>query len=352
MVENEETDFFLKRPTFRVGFNSPQENLSRTSHETILKEQYTWGADELHSLSKKPNNWLGGLGTTIIDSLSTIHLFADDALFSSAREFIANDLEFDRPRCGSRFEITIRILGGLLSAFDLTGDEIFLRKAEEIGTEIIEGFQDEWIVSPEMEMCFGLNTEPSEEDSFWDDYTEEDEATEKKKCRYKSMSINNYENKKKDHRDPLIPNGSITLANACPFMQLAALGDRVWMMANIDAMVDHIVDGARNSTTTTTNPRGWLRLIRNWSGRTSVVQQKQYHPFYSPFSSPFRPKTGYSHPIHQSPVRPRKLDGMRCCHNRGIGSGAPVRLKGLPRTILPPSVLPAFEQLGLPHSTH
>ncbi|KAK2957589.1 putative Mannosyl-oligosaccharide 1,2-alpha-mannosidase MNS2 [Blattamonas nauphoetae] len=217
-------------------------------HSWKSYEQYAWGADELHPLSKKPNNWLGGLGTTIIDSLSTIHLFANDALFSSAREFIANDLEFDRPRCGSRFEITIRILGGLLSAFDLTGDEVFLRKAEEIGTEIIEGFQDEWIVAPEMEMCFGKNPEPAEEDSFWDDYTEEDEATEKKKRRYNSMNINNYENKKKDHSDPLIPNGSTTLADACLFMELAALGDRVWMMANIDAMVDHIEENHRNDT--------------------------------------------------------------------------------------------------------
>ncbi len=38
------------------------------------------------------------------------------------------------------FEATIRCLGGLLSIFDLTGDEMFLDRAQELGTGLLKAF--------------------------------------------------------------------------------------------------------------------------------------------------------------------------------------------------------------------
>ena len=40
-----------------------------------------------------------------------------------------NDLTFDKNQDVNLFEITIRVLGGLLSAYHLTGDELFKIRA-------------------------------------------------------------------------------------------------------------------------------------------------------------------------------------------------------------------------------
>lgn len=39
------------------------------------------------------------------------------------------DLSFDKDQDVNLFEITIRVLGGLLSAYELTGDKLFKDKA-------------------------------------------------------------------------------------------------------------------------------------------------------------------------------------------------------------------------------
>lgn len=51
------------------------------------------------------------------------------AEYEEAREFVANDLTFDKNQDVNLFEITIRVLGGLLSAYHLTGDDLFKEKA-------------------------------------------------------------------------------------------------------------------------------------------------------------------------------------------------------------------------------
>lgn len=40
----------------------------------------------------------------------------------------------------SVFETTIRVLGGLLSAYDLSGDGVFLNKARELGDRLLGAF--------------------------------------------------------------------------------------------------------------------------------------------------------------------------------------------------------------------
>lgn len=51
------------------------------------------------------------------------------AEFEEARKWVANDLVFDKNVDVNLFESTIRILGGLLSAYHLSGDSLFLEKA-------------------------------------------------------------------------------------------------------------------------------------------------------------------------------------------------------------------------------
>jgi len=52
--------------------------------------------------------------------------------FKLAREFVARNLTFERDNDVQLFEIVIRALGGLLSAYHLSGDMVFLDKAVSI----------------------------------------------------------------------------------------------------------------------------------------------------------------------------------------------------------------------------
>lgn len=49
--------------------------------------------------------------------------------FRIARDWVARNLSFTRDAYVSTFEITIRVLGGLLSAYHLSHDHVFLNKA-------------------------------------------------------------------------------------------------------------------------------------------------------------------------------------------------------------------------------
>ncbi len=58
-----------------------------------------------------------------------------------ARAWVAKDLEFDSARRINLFETTIRIVGGLLSAFQLSEDPLFLVRAEELVQKMLPAFE-------------------------------------------------------------------------------------------------------------------------------------------------------------------------------------------------------------------
>lgn len=49
--------------------------------------------------------------------------------YEEAREWVDKNLHFDVNRDVNLFEVTIRVLGGLLSVYHLSGDRMFLMKA-------------------------------------------------------------------------------------------------------------------------------------------------------------------------------------------------------------------------------
>lgn len=51
------------------------------------------------------------------------------AEFEIARKWVTESLHYDHNGEVQLFEVTIRVLGGLLSAFHLSGDKMFLEKA-------------------------------------------------------------------------------------------------------------------------------------------------------------------------------------------------------------------------------
>lgn len=57
--------------------------------------------------------------------------------FAEARNWVAESLNFEQDVFVNLFETTIRMLGGLLTAFHLSGDEIFKIKAVDIGDRLM-----------------------------------------------------------------------------------------------------------------------------------------------------------------------------------------------------------------------
>jgi hypothetical protein len=60
---------------------------------------------------------------TPVDALDTMYLMGMKAEADRTREYITANLKFDKDIYVQNFEITIRLLGGLLSAYQITGDK-------------------------------------------------------------------------------------------------------------------------------------------------------------------------------------------------------------------------------------
>jgi mannosidase alpha-like ER degradation enhancer 2 len=104
-------------------------------------ERYAWGHDALRPLSKTPHDWYGqSLLMTPVDALDTLVLMNLDADVAKAKELIVRDLSFDRDIYVKNFEITIRLLGGLLSSYQLTNDKRLLELAEDLGNRLLPVF--------------------------------------------------------------------------------------------------------------------------------------------------------------------------------------------------------------------
>ncbi|CBY34738.1 unnamed protein product [Oikopleura dioica] len=110
----------------------------------------SFGESEVNPLTGQPvNSELFGkahTGLTIIDALGTLYLMGLEEQFLEAREWIENDFKFDAeaiPAIVSFFESNIRHLGGLLSIYQLTGDQLFLEKAEMVGQVLEKAFKGE-----------------------------------------------------------------------------------------------------------------------------------------------------------------------------------------------------------------
>ncbi|KAL9664755.1 hypothetical protein QQ045_020162 [Rhodiola kirilowii] len=106
-------------------------------HAWTSYETYAWGQDELQPQTKNGVNSFGGLGATLVDSLDTLFIMGLKEQFQKAREWVAKSLDFNKDHEASVFETTIRVVGGLLSAYDLSGDHMFLDKAIDIADRLL-----------------------------------------------------------------------------------------------------------------------------------------------------------------------------------------------------------------------
>jgi ER degradation enhancer, mannosidase alpha-like 2 len=105
-------------------------------------KKYAWGHDDLKPLSKTYHDWYAEpLLMTPVDALDTMILMGMNDEAKGTREYIIRNLSFNKDIDVQNFEITIRLLGGLLSSYQLTGDKRLLDLAEDLGNRLLPVFE-------------------------------------------------------------------------------------------------------------------------------------------------------------------------------------------------------------------
>src|SRR2546421_6815684 len=76
-----------------------------------------------------------------VDALDKMNLIGMKDEAGVTKEYIVKNLSFDKDISVQNFEITIRLLGGLLSSYQLTGDKRLLNLAEDLGNRLLPVFE-------------------------------------------------------------------------------------------------------------------------------------------------------------------------------------------------------------------
>ncbi|CAN5445658.1 hypothetical protein BH10ACI2_BH10ACI2_21340 [soil metagenome] len=104
-------------------------------------KQYCWGHDDLKPVSKTCRDWYGQtILMTPVDSLDSLYLLGFKKEADETREYIVKNLSYDKDITVQNFEIVIRELGGLLSAYQMTGDKRLLTLADDLGRRLLPVF--------------------------------------------------------------------------------------------------------------------------------------------------------------------------------------------------------------------
>lgn len=104
-------------------------------------KKYAWGHDDLKPLSKTYHDWYAEpLLMTPVDALDTMIIMGLDDEAAATKQYIIDNLSFDKDMEVQNFEITIRLLGGLLTNYQLTGDKRLLNLAEDLGNRLLPVF--------------------------------------------------------------------------------------------------------------------------------------------------------------------------------------------------------------------
>jgi mannosyl-oligosaccharide alpha-1,2-mannosidase len=138
-------DFKLEEPPlYHELMRKRRQAAVKTTFERCWKayKEHAWKQDELLPISGSSKTTFGGWGATLVDSLDTLWIMNLKTEFQEAIEAVT-DIDF-APGSGelNMFETTIRYLGGLLAAYDLTDckDSRLLQKAMELGDMIYTSF--------------------------------------------------------------------------------------------------------------------------------------------------------------------------------------------------------------------
>jgi mannosyl-oligosaccharide alpha-1,2-mannosidase len=122
-------------------------NAMRASYRAY--EKYAFGFDELQPKSLRGSNNQGGVSASVIDAIDTLKIMNLEEEYERARAHLLKDETSGLKNLASArldqgisvFETNIRVLGGLLSIYDLTSDEKFLERAVQVANAIAPAFE-------------------------------------------------------------------------------------------------------------------------------------------------------------------------------------------------------------------
>ncbi|KAI8321873.1 hypothetical protein GQ54DRAFT_297731 [Martensiomyces pterosporus] len=129
-----------------------QKVVEATKYAWAAYKRDAFGSDEYHPISHRGSNMTErGFGYHIADTLDTLLLMKLTDEYKEGRDFLVNEISFDQNGAVSLFETTIRVLGGLLSAFHWSGetDVALLRMANDLGGRLAKSFGTDTGIPPE-----------------------------------------------------------------------------------------------------------------------------------------------------------------------------------------------------------
>ncbi len=139
--------FFMSAPIANAQAAPDKQKLAAEVKSEFLHawngyKKYAWGHDDLRPLTKSFHDWYAQpLLMTPVDALDTMILMGLEDEADATRKHILDNLTFDKDIYVQNFEITIRLLGGLLSSYQLTGDTRLLALAEDLGNRLLPVFE-------------------------------------------------------------------------------------------------------------------------------------------------------------------------------------------------------------------
>ncbi|KAI1432113.1 glycoside hydrolase family 47 protein [Xylaria sp. CBS 124048] len=102
---------------------------------------HAWMSDEVAPVSGIAKDTLGGWAATLIESLDSLWIMdMRDDFYEAATAVAALDWSATEDTSCKFFETTVRHLGGLLSAYDLSKETVLLHKAVELGDMLFMAF--------------------------------------------------------------------------------------------------------------------------------------------------------------------------------------------------------------------
>jgi mannosyl-oligosaccharide alpha-1,2-mannosidase len=106
-------------------------------------KKYAWGHDEVGPISGMPRTSFGGWGATLVDTMDTLWIMGLKDEFDLCVEAVKKlDFTTNEESVLNVFETTIRYLGGLLAAYDLSDGKyaVLLEKAQALGEMLYAAF--------------------------------------------------------------------------------------------------------------------------------------------------------------------------------------------------------------------
>lgn len=138
---------------FASQLEPPDARKTRETRRAAVKEafvhawngykKHAWGRDEVAPISGAYRSSFGGWGATLVDTMDTLLIMGLKEDFDLCVDALKHiDFTTNEEETLNVFETTIRYLGGLLAAYDLSGGEyrVLLDKANELGEILYSAF--------------------------------------------------------------------------------------------------------------------------------------------------------------------------------------------------------------------